>query len=232
MAIDNSPPQAGAIAAAFNPTADNTTKNKYQPPQMQDHTPQEFELAEKVLHQLANNSNFFPQRAGCADWFHSRDGLDGNIKPEKLASRRLTADILETDDSVGTCSLSSDSDRSGSHGSVVASAARQAIDIDASIPPLILKSSKAQYPSIEDESFDLPLVSTFGEATQGQDATDDIEVSKVISSSNDSLSLPVDYYSPVPSIHEKDINYGAVLGDGSFCEVRLASLKLDDANKG
>ena len=32
---------------------------------------------------------------------------------------------------------------------------------------------------------------------------------------------------PVPSVHERDIDYGDVLGSGSFCEVRLVTLRGD-----
>ena len=39
-------------------------------------------------------------------------------------------------------------------------------------------------------------------------------------------------YAPVPSVHEKHVDYGEILGTGGFCEVRLVSLKNRKVDKG
>lgn len=215
---------------------------------MQEHTPKEFLFAQHVLHGMVDNSNLFPSRAKEADWFRSHHVIEAMIEDRIRAQRELKLKeqqrarrLSEESATTALTESESSSSHSGSDSPIVVR--RSTIDIAsmsmADGNSLSLPLAFTSITSQDDEAVDVNGIPVRSTSTRRSsvDSAPEAQLSSLLikeiddPNKNKKRKESAEEYAPVPSIHERDINYGAILGTGGFCEVRLASLKLDGVAK-
>jgi len=230
-------------------------EHNQEPPPMAEHTPKEFQFAERTLLQMVTDSQFFPRRAGCSDWFrpHSHHDHDDGMPTTPNAAAATGAD--EDDDNVKNASdKTGEMARRRRHSEqdsiTIATASTTSTCGDNNNDNNSRRNTIGCVPTREEEvpsdnnnlissinsdvsSYDSAFLSALGLLSPATITTPRTTTPTTLLTIDDgrmdqiaqSFEAPPKEYSTVPSIHEKDVDHGDVLGLGGFCEVRLAQLR-------
>mmetsp|Transcript_33699 Transcript_33699/g.72882 ORF Transcript_33699/g.72882 Transcript_33699/m.72882 type:complete len:698 (-) Transcript_33699:150-2243(-) len=240
----------------------NAKHDREEPPPMAEHTPKEFQFAERTLLKMVADSRFFPQRAGCSDWFrphHHRDRDDNDTvatvapgaadtedknknaggKNGSMARRRrrseedsITIATASTASTCGDVNTSSNGNRRNTIGCVPTTAAATTEEEEGEGTPSDNNNGLLTCSISSISSYDSAFLSALGLLSPATTATTvtpptslAIDDDGMDDRTAPSSRAPPKEYSTVPSIHERDVDYGHVLGLGGFCEVRVAHLR-------
>lgn len=280
-----------AAASSYTPAAviPSSAAIIRRPPPMPNHPPKEFKFAQRTLHKMVVDSDFFPMRAEFDDWFRPHDAR-GDVK--KSDHRRPsvestnTASTSESSTSLGGSPIakrdtadmsmvdlpfSADSPASGDGDSDTNTKSKSCGDeLSLSSPGALSRRSPVVnnvqlpkttpiFPAAKEDPAVMEVTPTSStpasapKTTEKEEDEKDIDYGAMLRAEVDNAQLlkaralakkdpaaalkaialiekkkEVAQYSKVAAVHEKDIDYGKILGTGGFCEVRIVTLKKDD----
>ncbi|KAL7550459.1 hypothetical protein ACHAWF_016358 [Thalassiosira exigua] len=203
------------------------------PPLMFPHEPKEFRFAHRTLAELVVDSRHFPVQASRSSWFRSRAHAETEAHLLAAVARaeaeRTAAEVSDKGDGEADDETSADDALLGSFTDpreldlldrgaadfMPRSRSADAVDrakLDAEVEARAEKDAEAR--AIEEAE-------ARGRAKAMEEADEEGREERDSSLSN---------FAPIPAVDEGDVEWGELLGEGAFCEVRAARLKGEEEN--